>query len=681
MANRNANYGVPSGEMGANVQVESSGVFYNETLGEPSQGFSRQLPTVFGPTAVWGVDNPLRLASSAVDWDLDQPPRLLRRNCGFAGKACMCLPHELVFGGCTPGLWGCPALLGSLAVQSYNELVLKATIQSYYDGDNVAYEKAVAELANHLAHALNGNGISRAEAEAMLDTVTCNPDVVNHTGPCDGVRGLATITEQTTSAPVVAAGPRTAFIVQWDHEPVLGATCAAVYHLANDAPGASNFQPGVLRPASANAGWNTAGLASSLVTGGVTVYMMTPGQSPFPCAPGSSMSGPFPPQEVIQVLFEEDMFHDNTRVLGSFWELVDDTNALNQQGACYQGGWEANDQQLEQHTEQKGNPGDANFISTNFMARSGMCPPGDPVQLTKLNQNRIGTAKEGCMTCNRLDMSNNKPSGGFGNNTVYASEIALPAITGVQSEVALVGSTAQALSYTTTFGLPNTTQVDIIPNVTQTGNRIYQTGVQMNMTILTGLPATWTATIKRKVITQSFTRPGGKYKANARPDTTPVDFVMLARLQNALEATPMFGPSKDNASGKFARMAKAAFNKIGDFGRGAVRGAERVLRNPLVRTAASVVAPQAVLAADLTQAAIQVARSRGTRRRSAAVAAGLALGGLAAGANFRGGARSGKGSSNGLPAQSRSDGTMVVYRPGNPAGVSRGSRGQLLLPK
>lgn len=397
---------------------------------------------------------------------------------------------------------------------------------------------------------------TRKDAEDMLDTAMCNPDVPNFTCPPDGVRGLSTITRQKIVHNVSWQDNTTLpaydlWIVQWDHEPTVPGNCSARYYCSTQPEDVSSYIPGQLTYPEAFSGYAGGGYATSLLTGGICIYYMRPGQSPFPASDGS---GPFAPIFVKQLLYSDDVLHDNVRVLGSNHELVDTTNTLNQQGSCYQGSWDADQETIDSFSILGTNDDGVTIHIQNFDARPGLCPPGTTEDLVKLNVNRVGAAKEGYFTMNRLDMCSNKPSSQNGVNECYQSIANHPGLTGqrlylvLQNQVGIVQTTGTgAIAY-----VNNSTQAC----------RVYKTATQMNCTVLQSLSTSYAASVTREITTQCFIRPGSSYSAFAKPSYEPVDYTMLAALQNVMDNVQMFAASKANKNGSFARAAKGLWNKV-----------------------------------------------------------------------------------------------------------------------
>jgi len=419
--------------------------------------------------------------------------------------------------------------------------------------------------------------VTAQDAEEMLDTATQNPDKQDFTCPPDGVRGLSTITRQKLARTVsfkIPGALSDIWLVQWDHEPTRANGCTGSFYVSTAAEDAPGYRAGVLVPPP-QVSWTDAGYANTLVTGGLCIYYMKPGQSPFPAADGS---GPYAPLAVEQMLYSDDVLHDMVRVLGSNFELVDTTNALNQQGNVFQGAWDANqedEQGYQLEIPSLPPPAVPGLAVAYSSCRPALCPPGTTDDLVKLNNNRVAAAKEGLFVMNRLDWSNNKPSSSDGLSSIYQSIDDHPATGALRVYLRVANADTIFVPSAVT---PPANPVTISTNATQTC-RVYPTGVQMNCTVLTGLHADYTATISRTVTTQCFIRPGGKFSAFARMSYMPVDYAVLAALQNVMDNVQMFAPSSSNASGKFAKMAKGLWKKVSPIVKPIASVAGTVLRN------------------------------------------------------------------------------------------------------
>lgn len=282
------------------------------------------------------------------------------------------------------------------------------------------------------------------------------------------------------------------------------------------------------------------------------MYIMTPGQSPFPST-AAGIKGPMAPLKTIYLDFDDDMLHDDCRVLGCNYELIDTTNALDQQGSAYSGGWDtqttAKDQVIVENALA---PEDSTRVSSNYCFVNAL-PPGDTASLVALNNNRIGKAKDGIFAHCRMDWSHCKPTfGRDGNHILYGPKAnsSCP----IDSTTALTIGDGWALANGAAY----------IGGSYQNSARglIYKTALQMSATVFTGLKPTYSATIERKLTTQCFVPPSSKFKAFARLTHNPVDSALMDKIQNVMDATPEFWPSKDNANMKFFKAGKSLFDKV-----------------------------------------------------------------------------------------------------------------------
>jgi len=389
----------------------------------------------------------------------------------------------------------------------------------------------------------------------MLDTATQNPDSNQYMCPPDGVTGSSTIARQKIVRTIANTGIAYDYwIVQWDHEPTEGSTCTAAWLCATAVEDTTSGIPtGALSQVQDIAGgWSAAGYSSSLTTGGLCIYQMKPGTSPFPSA-DPTVLGPVEPVSTTQLLYRPDVLHDLARIVGSNWELVDTTNALNQQGNCYQGAWDANQENIDSY--QLYSTLAATQLFSPLNARTASCPPGTSEELVKVPHNRIAAAKQGTFVMNRIDMLNNKPTGGYGILQLYESTTQHPLMGGRRIFLALSN---QNVFNSADAGA--TWHVSV--NATQQG-KIYKTAVQMNCTVLTALSSTnYSASVSREITVQCFTGPTSFYLPYSRAMQCPTDYAVLSALQNTMDSLPPFSPSKANAGGGFAKMAKGIWKKV-----------------------------------------------------------------------------------------------------------------------
>jgi len=403
------------------------------------------------------------------------------------------------------------------------------------------------------------NGNEPVDVEGMLNAVTTNPDTTQFAAPPDAMLGASTITVQKIARQLSFAGwgdPNKSYdvwITQWDVEHTQPGKCIGAYVTSTGVPDASTgdvFYAGRLQAPPQT--FADAGYAPAIDVGGLTVYFMLPGQSPFPAADGS---GPYPPVHVEQLVFGEDVFHDLTRVIGSNYEVIDTTNSLSQQGACFQGAWEANQQDNAPWHIDSAVPGTSKFNWCPINGRTASCPPGTTDILVKSSENRTGAAKEGTFVFNRIDYSDNRPSSGLsGVSSVYESIDNHP-------------QTAGKVMYLLTTPMP-VLQVDtsskestFVTNPSQEC-RVFATNCQMSTTVLTGLNPLWSATISREIVTQSFTKPTSKYIAFAKKNQTYSDQRVMDMLEDVVRLLPMFHPSASNKTGRFAKLAKKLWNRV-----------------------------------------------------------------------------------------------------------------------
>jgi hypothetical protein len=389
------------------------------------------------------------------------------------------------------------------------------------------------------------------DIQGMLNAVTVNPDDPTFACPPDGMKGTSTITSQKIVKTLSFADgvARDVWIVQWDHEPVSEEQQTIAFYQTTVTPVTDPaFQTGALTNLPPD--WETNGYTTFLITGGVCAYVMKVGESPFPASDGS---GPKAPIRTVQLVFGEDVFHDLARVLGTNIELIDTTNALSQQGNCFQGAWEQNQQNNQPFFALDVDAGTGVTAFTPLIGRVGMCPPGTTSTLVKTAENRVSAAKEGFLAMSRVDYSDNRPSSGVGGLTATYQSI---------------NNHPNALGRTIFLVLTNQPTINkAVDGTISIGNNasqqalLYPTSVQLNCSVLTGLNSLWAANISRELVAQCFTYPDSKYIAFAKRNNAITDSGTVDILTNVMAEIPMFHPSKSNKNGKFAKMAKNLWKK------------------------------------------------------------------------------------------------------------------------
>jgi hypothetical protein len=416
---------------------------------------------------------------------------------------------------------------------------------------------------------INDNSIkaSSQDVAAFVDTALQNPDTEDFGSPFDGIRGLSTITRQKTSfdliiSDVVPAG-QTAdiYITQWNFENK-GASTANMFYCLDQGPVSASPSPGLFDMLGTDGAlpttWTGAGLTLSIPAGSLAIYVMKPGTSPFPSST-AGIQGPVAPLKTAFLKFDEDVLHDCVRVLGSNWELMDNTNNLAQQGALFQGAWDVPSKLTQYVTRRALTHVGANMFNYTLptVCRQASLPVGSPAELTKLNNQRTGVAKEGTLVMNRMDWDDNEPDYGVSLNEIYIGEPE-------NSSIALNGRSQIGLIQNGTFvNYQTATATGVVSSGYQDDSvgQAYRTGIQMNMSIVQGVQSVYSATITRTMTTQCFINPRSQFRAFAKVSHTPVDYAIMQRVQNTMDNTPMFWPNKANGLGTAFKFAKSVWNK------------------------------------------------------------------------------------------------------------------------
>jgi hypothetical protein len=439
--------------------------------------------------------------------------------------------------------------------------------------------------------------IPKPEIEDMLDTLCTNPDVSNFSALPDGVRGSATVSRQKKTIQLGFAGSTVydVWIVEWPEEPLTNNNLVANYYVTEYALPAVGFgNVGQICTADnlSIPGWDDAGLATSLQIGGLCIYYMNVGFSPFPSNVqlGQPGSGPYAPIVTQQILFGEDLFHDFARVLGSNWEYVDQTSKLNQQGSIISGAWESVSGLTTQLT--LGTTGDASGRDfANLTARTFALPPGDSSNLTKNPHSRSAASATGLFALTKLDMANNKPQSGFGVCDAFISISDHPLCNG--KTLMLVCTNASRLTEDTASHA-----IAAIAPISALNTLVYPTAREMSCTKIAGLSSNWSSIFTREIITQCFTDSNSKYVAFAKPSWVPANSQLMDDLINTMDTINPFAPSASNFNGKFAKGAKAAFKKV----------AQSPLAKMAVNIAKPMLPPVAQQALDLAGKAKQIVK-------------------------------------------------------------------------
>jgi len=417
---------------------------------------------------------------------------------------------------------------------------------------------------------INDNSIkpSSQDVAAFVDTALQNPDTEDFGSPFDGIRGLSTITRQKTSFDLIISdvvapgGTADIYITQWNFENK-GATTANMFYCLDQGPVSAAPSPGLFDMLGTDGAlpttWTGAGLTLNIPAGSLAIYVMKPGTSPFPSStPG--IKGPVAPLKTRFLNFDEDVLHDCVRVLGSNWELMDNTNNLAQQGALFQGAWDVPSkltQYCTRRAQTHSGVADTFVYTLPTVCRQSSLAPGSPQELTKLNNQRTAVAKEGTLVMNRMDWDDNEPDYGVSLNEIYIGEPE-------NSSIALNGRSQIGLIQNGTFqNYQTAVATGVVSSGYQTDSvgQSFRTGIQMNMTCVQGVQSVYSATITRTITTQCFINPRSIYRAFAKVSHTPVDYAIMQRVQNTMDNTPMFWPNKANGLGTAFKFAKSIWNK------------------------------------------------------------------------------------------------------------------------
>jgi len=398
------------------------------------------------------------------------------------------------------------------------------------------------------------------DLDLAANTVFSNPDTDAIGLPPDGYRGLATTTVQRVQDSITGSSygqPVDVWYVQWPFEPVgQGGQNVGIwmYGFGQDA----SFAQNQLQPTSSISTWTTGGFAGTLEVGGLCCYVMKRGQSPFP-----GPYGPFDPLETKRLLFGEDVLHDNARVIGGFYEVIDTTNALNQQGTSYHAS-------IENPTNEKVfvygidnpalTPGTSSSTSWSNCDQE-LCPIGDPAEMSKVMNSLTLAAKQGVFAPARLNLEGNSPTQGLGYNAVFVAGDQYGG-NRLNTSERIVLYFGNSLYLTQENPEPPSTAYRCHFNYPgQPHGKVYKTNLSMQVSLFTGLSSTFSHTFFRRLATHCLTVTGSKYYSFAKYSMVPPDPDAMAALQSAIDNTPDFYPSESNGNGSAWKSLKGKFKK------------------------------------------------------------------------------------------------------------------------
>lgn len=424
---------------------------------------------------------------------------------------------------------------------------------------------------------------TETDVNNFVDAALANPDTNNYGAPLDGIQGLSTLGRQKISAAINFSGlpahdTYDVWIVQWPFEVTRGASTCVGKYIWQDNTGGTEL--GEFIDSATMAGWASAGLTSSIEVGGVRAYIMAPNTSPFP-SNVTGVTGPVSPLNTVTLDYGADVLNGFTRILGANYELIDTTNKLDQQGSSYAAAWDPVTENPARIRIKTGYSAGAFTRSTPHMSlQPSMLPPGDIQGLTSLNCTRTGKAADGIFTGCKIDWNNNTPGCGFDADFLFLGEtMTISALPG-WSPITPALVVANSLDFPIVTPAVGAALFGYFKCVIDGVNaRLFKTGVKMSACVFQNLKPTYSATLERTVVTQSFITPYSPYKMFAKKQHVPCNFDVIEEIINTQAVTEPFTASANNANGSWMRKARGAFK--------AARKATKALAGPALQIAAS----------------------------------------------------------------------------------------------
>jgi len=396
---------------------------------------------------------------------------------------------------------------------------------------------------------------------AAASTVLGNPDSDVVGLPPDGIRGLSTTTSQRVQYTVKSNEEYDLWVVQYPFEPVGFADPIGGFVIGFDT--APTSTPNYCKSAGSDPLWTGAGLATTLPVGGLMLYTMRPGQSPFP-----GTSGPYTPISSHRLNFGPDVLHDNARVVGGFYEVINTTAALYQQGTSTHASIEnPTNEVFDALFDFSGRllspPAVFPYDVPNAMVtcQQEQMPIGDLAEMTKVGNSLTLAAKEGVYAPARINLEDNSPTSGMGYNAVFLGGSVAAGLDFGTRRIGLSVTTGVIVNSYTHTSAPNTNQPEsVIPGSTARGVA-YKTNLNMQVSAFTGLTKESVFTVFRKITSHCICNTGSKFFSFAKYGGTPYSATAMAALQAAQENTPDFYPSASNKNGSAWKKMSGVFKK------------------------------------------------------------------------------------------------------------------------
>lgn len=395
-----------------------------------------------------------------------------------------------------------------------------------------------------------------AEENKFLETVIQDPDNKDVRGGIpDFVDGYSFTRTQTISTQIDSSGTALTgntydvWIVDWDFESTTPIT--ANYRVRDNDP---NFQDV----------WDT-NVSATLPIGGVQVYVMQPGNSPFP-SNDPAITGPVAPLKTIGLNFDNSVFSGTTRVVGKDIECQYTAPEISAQGLWTQGTYASYDDPCNVILYNNADPiaGAHAFPGDCVAATRKQIPPGSVNTIVKYPNSVQRPAFDGILQAANMHMHDNFPTLPRKLPRVYQSTI-FP--TGANNALDLHVCNipnGNAQNYTTGFPVYWDSHSDI------------------HYAVCTGLTKDATLQLWRTLTTETFPDPSDSLISFAKRAPL-VNMHALEVCSNAVRSQPQFWASGDNAFGGFAKALKGGFKAFKKVGMGGLRVA--AVSNPAAAAA------------------------------------------------------------------------------------------------
>jgi hypothetical protein len=377
----------------------------------------------------------------------------------------------------------------------------------------------------------------RTNDSKFFDAATQNPDVRDRAGIPDGVNGASFIRSQKIQAIVDTNGAGLAgdsydlYAVDWNVEfsSRTGVSPKARWYVelpyGNAPPGY-----GVVFDQST---------IGQLAVGGLTLYVMEPGETPFPTDDPAKV-GPVAPKKTIHVLFGDDIFSGTTRVVGKSFKMVYTAPELTAKGSVTQ-----SEQVNYEHrnTLYWALNGDPPILSGASFPMESRLPAGSSRDMVKYPGSKVRSAYDGVLQSANIQLDNNRPSMPNFDPVLW------------RSGDKPVGSNQYYHLY---YG-PEFTN-GVIPAET-ISNPKWDSNSDIHMAVFEGLPKEATFQVSRMITVESFPSATSDLIAFAKPSPL-ANPTAITNAMNAVRSENRFWAASDNDFGNFAKALKKGVSKV-----------------------------------------------------------------------------------------------------------------------